>query len=156
MRRENNVVAEKTEQLVGMREDASAEPGGEIMNTAISKLTFSANTWPLKRWELIIEEEKNSVICEIGDERKVKTAHSVNLVDHWPKLQSLLAKCNFSAWREKYEKPALDGTHWHLEIQYANGRTMESNGLNDYPDEWRNFMAMWRYCKRITEIASTR
>ena len=156
MRKENNVVAEKTEQLVGMREDASAEPGGEIMNTAISKLTFSANTWPLKRWELIIEEEKNSVICEIGDERKVKTAHSVNLVDHWPKLQSLLAKCNFSAWREKYEKPALDGTHWHLEIQYANGRTMESNGLNDYPDEWRNFMAMWRYCKRITEIASTR
>ncbi len=156
MRRENNVVAEKTEQLVGMREDASAEPGGEIMNTAISKLTFSANTWPLKRWELIIEEEKNSVICEIGDERKVKTAHSVNLVDHWPKLQSLLAKCNFSAWREQYERPALDGTHWHLEIQYADGRTMESNGLNDYPDEWRNFMAVWRYCKRITEIASMR
>lgn len=156
MRRENNVVAEKTEQLVGMREDASAEPGGEIMNTAISKLTFSANTWPLKRWELIIEEEKNSVICEIGDERKVKTAHSVNLVDHWPKLQDLLAKCNFSAWREQYERPALDGTHWHLEIQYADGRTMESNGLNDYPDEWRNFMAVWRYCKRITEIASMR
>ena len=156
MRRENNVVAEKTEQLVGMRRDASVEPGGEIMNTAISKLTFSANTWPLKRWELIIEEEKNSVICEIGDERKVKTAHSVNLVDHWPKLQSLLAKCNFSAWREQYERPALDGTHWHLEIQYADGRTMESSGLNDYPDEWRNFMAVWRYCKRITEIASMR
>ena len=156
MRRENNVVAEKTEQLVGMREDASAEPGGEIMNTAISKLTFSANTWPLKRWALTIEEEKNSVICEIGDERKVKTAHSVNLVDYWPKLQSLLARCKFSAWRENYEKPVLDGTSWHLEIQYADGRSMESNGLNDYPDEWRNFMAMWRFCKRITEIASMR
>ena len=62
MRRENNVIAEKTEQLVGMRRDASAEPGGEIMNTAISKLTFSAHTWPLKRWSLTIEEEKNSVI----------------------------------------------------------------------------------------------
>ena len=126
------------------------------MNMAISKLTFSANTWPLKRWGLTIEEEKNSVICEIRDERKVKTAHSVNLVDNWAKLQDLLAKSNFSAWREKYEGPALDGTHWHLEIQYADGRTMESNGLNDYPDEWRNFMAVWRYCKRITEIASTR
>lgn len=67
-----------------------------------------------------------------------------------------VAKCNFSAWREKYERPALDGTHWHLEIQYADGRTMESNGLNDYPDEWRNFMAVWRFCKRITEIASMR
>ena len=156
MRRENTAAAEKTEQLVGMRRDASVEPGGEIMNTAISKLTFSANTWPLKRWELTIEEEKNSVICEIGDERKVKTVHSVNLVDHWPKLQSLLAKCNFSAWRENYEKPVLDGTSWHLEIQYADGRSMESNGLNDYPDEWRNFMAMWRFCKRITEIASMR
>ena len=110
MRRENNAAAENTEQLVGTRRDASVEPGGEIMNTAISKLTFSANTWPLKRWELTIEEEKNSVICEIGDERKVKTAHSVNLVDNWTKLQSLLAKSNFSAWREKYEKPVLDGT----------------------------------------------
>lgn len=156
MRRENNVIAEKAEQLVGMRRDASAEPRGVIMNTAISKLTFSAHTWPLKRWSLTIEEEKNSVICEIGDERKVKTVHSVNLADHWPKLQSLLAKCNFSAWREEYAKPVLDGTSWHLEIQYADGRTMESNGLNDYPDEWQNFMAMWKYCKRITEIASMR
>ena len=156
MRREKNAATEKTEQLVGARRDASVEPGGEIMNMAISKLTFSANTWPLKRWGLTIEEEKNSVICEIRDERKVKTAHSVNLVDNWAKLQSLLAKCNFSAWREQYERPALDGTHWHLEIQYADGRTMESNGLNDYPDEWRNFMAVWRFCKRITEIASMR
>ena len=62
MRKENNVVATETEQLVGMRRDASAEPGGKMMNTAISKLIFSANTWPLKRWALTIEEEKNSVI----------------------------------------------------------------------------------------------
>ena len=156
MRKENNVVATETEQLVGMRRDASAEPGGKMMNTAISKLIFSANTWPLKRWALTIEEEKNSVICEIGDESEVKTAHSLHLVDNWAKLQDLLAKCNFSAWREQYEKPVLDGTSWHLEIQYADGRTMESNGLNDYPDEWRDFMAVWRYCKRITEIASMR
>ena len=67
MRKENNAVARETEQLVGMRRDASVEPGGEIMNMAISKLTFSANTWPLKRWGLTIEEEKNSVICEIRD-----------------------------------------------------------------------------------------
>jgi len=149
MRRENNVVAEKTEQLVGMREDASAEPGGEIMNTAISKLTFSANTWPLKRWGLTIEEEKNSVICEIRDERKVKTAHSVNLVDNWAKLQDLLAKCNFSAWREKYEEPVLDGTFWNLEIQYADGQTMKSEGMNGYPDEWKAFMTMCDYCADI-------
>ena len=134
-----------------LSESAAAE-----RRKAPGELTFSANTWPLKRWGLTIEEEKNSVICEIRDERKVKTAHSVNLVDNWAKLQSLLAKCNFSAWREQYERPALDGTHWHLEIQYADGRTMESNGLNDYPDEWRDFMAVWRYCKRITEIASMR
>ena len=156
MKRENKGTAEKTEQLIGMHMGASVEPGGGIMNTAISKLTFSANTWPLKRWALTIVEEKNSVFCEIGDERKVKTAHSLLPVDNWTKLQSLLAKCNFSAWLERYEKPVLDGTSWHLEIQYADGRTMESNGLNDYPDEWRNFMAVWRFCKRITEIASMR
>ncbi|MBR2435120.1 MAG: hypothetical protein IKB22_06575 [Lentisphaeria bacterium] len=149
MRREKNAATEKTEQLVGARRDASVEPGGEIMNMAISKLTFSANTWPLKRWGLTIEEEKNSVICEIRDERKVKTAHSVNLVDNWAKLQDLLAKCNFSAWREKYEEPVLDGTFWNLEIQYADGQTMKSEGMNGYPDEWKAFMTMCDYCADI-------
>ena len=63
MRRENETTAEKTEQLVGVRRDASVEPGGGIMNTEISKLTFSANTWPLKRWALtIVEEKKFSVL----------------------------------------------------------------------------------------------
>ena len=149
MRKENNVVATETEQLVGMRRDASAEPGGKMMNTAISKLIFSANTWPLKRWALTIEEEKNSVICEIGDESEVKTAHSLHLVDNWAKLQDLLAKCNFSAWREKYEEPVLDGTFWNLEIQYADGQTMKSEGMNGYPDEWKAFMTMCDYCADI-------
>ena len=119
------------------------------MDATISKLSFSANTWPLKRWGLTIEEEKNSVICEIRDERKVKTAHSVNLVDNWAKLQDLLAKCNFSAWREKYEEPVLDGTFWNLEIQYADGQTMKSEGMNGYPDEWKAFMTMCDYCADI-------
>jgi len=120
-----------------------------MMDTTISKLTFSANTWPLKRWALTIEEDKNSVFCEIGGERGIKTAHSLHLADNWAKLQSLLAKCNFSAWREKYEEPVLDGTFWNLEIQYADGQTMKSEGMNGYPDEWKAFMTMCDYCADI-------
>ena len=127
------------------------------MSAEISKLIFTADTWPLKRWALTITAAERRVVCEIRDENGITETADHRCGDaEWAKLDGLLAKCNFSAWREKYERPALDGTHWHLEIQYADGRTMESNGLNDYPDEWRNFMAVWRYCKRITEIASMR
>lgn len=108
------------------------------MDTAISKLIFSAHTWPLKRWGLTIIAAERSVGCEILNENgKIKTAGHRCDSDEWTKLESLLAKCNFSAWREKYEKPVLDGTSWHLEIQFSDGRTMESDGMNDYPDEAR-------------------
>ena len=64
----------------------------------------------------------------------------------------MLAKCNFPIWREKYEEPVLDVTLWHLEIQYADGQTMKSEGMNGYPDEWQTFMAMCEYCGEISEI----
>ncbi len=121
------------------------------MNESISKLIFSADTWPLKRRTLTITATERSVVCEIREENgEIKTADHRCGVAEWTKLESLLAKCNFSAWRDKYEKPVLDGTIWHLEIQYADGRRMESAGMNDYPNEWRDFTAMCKYCERIT------
>ena len=123
------------------------------MDTTISKLIFSAHTWPLKRWALTIIAAERSVGCEIWDENgKIKTADHRCGSAEWTKLESLLAKCSFSAWLEKYEKPALDGTHWHLEIQFSDGRTMESDGMNDHPNEWRDFTAMCKYCGEISGI----
>ena len=90
------------------------------------------------------------MVCEIRDENgEIKTADHRCGDAKWEKLESLLAKCNFSAWREKYEEPVLDGTFWNLEIQYADGQTMKSEGMNGYPDEWKAFMTMCDYCADI-------
>jgi len=122
------------------------------MSAEISKLICTADTWPLKRWALTITAAERRVVCEIRDEDgKTETADHRCGDAEWAKLESLLAKCNFPAWREKYEKPVLDGTLWHLKIQYADGRTTESDGMNGYPDEWRDFTAMCEYCEEISE-----
>jgi hypothetical protein len=120
------------------------------MDAAISKLIFSADTWPLKRWALTVTAAERQVVCEIRDENgEIKTADHRCGDAKWEKLESLLAKCNFSAWREKYEEPVLNGTFWNLEIQYADGQTMKSEGMNGYPDEWKAFMTMCDYCADI-------
>lgn len=122
------------------------------MSAEISKLIFAADTWPLKRWVLTITAAEHRVVCEIRDENGMTETADHRCGDvEWAKLESLLAKCNFSAWREKYEEPVLDGTLWHLEIQYADGRAMVSDGMNGYPDEWRDFTAMCEYCEEISE-----
>ncbi len=122
------------------------------MNAEISKLIFAADTWPLKRWSLTIIAAECRVVCEIRDEDgRTETADHRCGDAEWAKLESLLAKCNFSAWREEYKEPVIDGTHWHLEIQYADGRAMVSDGMNGYPDEWRDFTAMCEYCEEISE-----
>ncbi len=122
------------------------------MSAEISKLIFTADTWPLKRWTLIITAAEHRMVCEIRDENGMTETADHRCGDvEWAKLESLLGKCNFSAWREKYEEPVLDGTLWHLEIQYADGRTTESDGMNGYPDEWRDFAAMCEYCEEISE-----
>ena len=122
------------------------------MNTAISKLIFAADTWPLKRWALTITATKRRVVCEIRDENgMIETADHRCGDAEWAKLEGLLAKCNFPAWQEEYEEPVLDGTDWHLEIQYADGRTTKSDGMNGYPDQWRDFATMCEYCEKISE-----
>ena len=122
------------------------------MNAAISKLIFWAYTWPLNWWALTITAAERRVVCEIRDEDgKTETADHRCGDAEWAKLEELLAKCNFSAWREEYDEPVLDGTCWHLEIQYADGQTMKSEGMNGYPDEWRDFETMCEYCEEISE-----
>jgi hypothetical protein len=122
------------------------------MSAEISKQIFTADTWPLKRWALTIIAAEYRVVCEIRDENGITETADHRCGDaEWAKLESLLAKCNFPAWREEYKEPVLDGTHWHLEIQYADGRATESDGMNGYPDEWRDFTAMCEYCEEISE-----
>ena len=122
------------------------------MNIDFSKLTFSADTWPLKRWALTVTAAEHRAVCEDRDENGKTEISDHRCSDaEWTELESLLAKCNFFAWRDKYEEPVLDGTTWHLEILHSDGRVTRSGGMNGYPDEWRDFAAMCEYCRKISE-----
>ena len=122
------------------------------MSADFSKLTFTANTWPLNRLALTITAAERRVVYEINDENGQNRTADHRCDDaEWTKLESLLAKCNFTAWRKKYKEPALDGTRWHLELLYSDERATVADGLNGYPDQWRDFVAQCEYCEEISE-----
>ena len=116
-----------------------------MAKTAFSKLIYTADTWPLIRRALTIAAEDRRLVCESGTER---VEHQCGEAE-WGKLEELLSACNFPAWREAYDKPVLDGTHWRLEIHGTDGSVRRSDGMNGYPDEWQAFMAVCDYCADI-------
>lgn len=50
-----------------------------------------------------------------------------------------LKRLNMLNWKEHYVDPyVLDGTQWSVEI-VQEGRTIEKDGSNEFPDEWDQF-----------------
>ena len=112
---------------------------------AFTELLYAADTWPLIRRELTITAEDRLVVCE-NETRRIE--HQCNEAE-WETLAELLSSCNFPAWQEEYYQPTLDGTHWRLEIRFADGSVKKSEGMNAYPNEWQPFMAMCDHCADI-------
>lgn len=51
-------------------------------------------------------------------------------------LRDCLARIGIDSWRERYERPVLDGTSWELEY---DGRAY--SGWNAYPEGFRDLQA---------------
>lgn len=115
-------------------------------NMDFTRLTFSMDTWPLKRRDLTLFPAERRVVCESRSEAGVRHAEHRFSDAEWQKIAALLAVCNFAAWSERYEQPMLDGTVWHLELLGADGQVRKSDGLNAYPDEWRSFRKFCNSC----------
>ena len=118
-----------------------------------SKLTFAERTRPLTGRELTIIPAGRKVICRSGNEGGSEYADHRCADAEWRKLEGLLAACDFPAWRGEYYRPVLDGVHWHLELRKKDGEVRVFDGMNDYPEEWQDFMALCAYCAEIARQA---
>ena len=114
-------------------------------NIDFTRLTFTVDTWPLKRRELTLFPAERRVVCESMGDRFLRAEHRFSDAE-WRKVDELLASCELAAWQETYEQPALDGTSWHLELRGTDGRVRRSEGLNAYPAEWQAFRKFCDYC----------
>jgi hypothetical protein len=111
-----------------------------------ASFTYSEHNWPeLAAEKLKIDTANRKIVIDTKDERMIRKCTESD----WLKLEKYVAACKFSAWEKEYFEPVLDGTTWDIEIVNSDGNTMESHGCNGYPVEWKQFLALKRFCHRL-------
>ena len=123
-------------------------------NDDFTEWTYEERTWPLICRRLTVTAAERRIVCHGTDENGhiTDTDHRCSEAE-WRKLCELFAACRFDAWQKRYETPTLDGTLWQLTIRLADGRVIESGGLNGWPDEWERFAALGNYCAELSAPA---
>ena len=121
-----------------------------MAENSFRKLEYSERTWPLIQKELTIIPEEHRVVCESVNKRFEHLCDEMQ----WEKLEKLIEDCHFSAWKDEYYSPALDGTEWTLEFHESDGQIKKSKGMNAYPDKRNSFAVLLDYCAEITGFVS--
>lgn len=61
----------------------------------------------------------------------------------WEKFVKDLADCKLESWRRKYvNNHILDGTQWHLYLDFAGGDRLERSGSNKFPRDYRDVTSL--------------
>ena len=85
----------------------------------------------------------NSVLCITPSRltRKAEIKKELS-ADEWESFSdSIMSKFRLFDWKDKYiNHDILDGTQWHIKIEYIDGTLKEVFGSNDYPDNWGEFI----------------
>lgn len=84
---------------------------------------------------------KKSIPAELACLEDIKIKQIEFNHEQWCSFLKDIEKLKIEFWDEKYIDPEiLDGTQWHLEINYGERRKVFRSGSNAYPLRWKEYL----------------
>ena len=99
----------------------------------------------LKEGEYALSYEKKGTLltCNMQGEKAKRLAN---------KLKAL----HLQTWESDYFAPVLDGEDWELTATFACGSQKTVRGMNGYPPNWQDFLALYFWIAQTCEEAQNR
>jgi hypothetical protein len=110
----------------------AAAPGAVPQKLSVSIGGFLGSTYALELREgslHYIERRATNGACGV-----VSSATVTATPQQWQEFRETIDQLNIWQWRADYPSAVADGTHWSVEIGYAD-HVLKAHGDNNYPDE---------------------